>query len=36
LDESDAFPRFQKLANAENLKLMRIAEMILAAEKAMQ
>jgi response regulator NasT len=36
LDESDDFRRLQKLANDKNLKLVRIAEMILTAEEAMQ
>ena len=36
LDESDAFRRLQKLASDKNLKLVRLAEMIVTAEEAMQ
>jgi response regulator NasT len=36
LDEADAFRRLQKLASDKNLKLVRIAEMIVTAEEAMQ
>jgi two-component system, response regulator PdtaR len=36
LDEADAFRRLQKLASDKNLKLVKIAEMIVTAEEAMQ
>jgi two-component system, response regulator PdtaR len=36
LDEGDAFRRLQKLASDKNLKLVKIAEMIVTAEEAMQ
>ena len=36
LDESDAFRRLQKLASEKNLKLIRIAEMIVTADEAMR
>jgi two-component system, response regulator PdtaR len=35
-DEPDAFRRLQKLASEKNLKLVRVAEMIVTAEEAMQ
>jgi two-component system, response regulator PdtaR len=35
-DEPDAFRRLQKLASEKNLKLIRVAEMIVTAEEAMQ
>jgi two-component system, response regulator PdtaR len=36
LDEADAFRRLQKLASDKNLKMVKIAEMIVTAEEAMQ
>jgi len=36
LDEADAFRRLQKLSSDKNLKLVRIAEMIVTADEAMQ
>jgi len=36
LDEADAFRRLQKLASDKNIKLVRLAEMIVTAEEAMQ
>jgi two-component system, response regulator PdtaR len=36
LDEADAFRRLQKLASEKNLKLVRIAEMIVTADEAMR
>jgi len=36
LDEQDAFRRLQKLASDKNLKMVRVAEMIVTAEEAMQ
>ncbi len=36
LDEADAFRRLQKLASDKNLKLVKVAEMIVTAEEAMQ
>jgi two-component system, response regulator PdtaR len=36
IDEPDAFRRLQKLASEKNLKLVRVAEMIVTAEEAMQ
>jgi two-component system, response regulator PdtaR len=36
LDEADAFRRLQKLASDKNVKLVKIAEMIVTAEEAMQ
>jgi AmiR/NasT family two-component response regulator len=36
LDEADAFRRLQKLASEKNLKLVKVAEMIVTAEEAMQ
>ena len=36
LDEADAFRRLQKLASDKNLELVKIAEMIVTAEEAMQ
>ncbi len=35
LDEQDAFRRLQKLASEKNLKMVRIAEMIVTAEEAL-
>jgi len=35
-DEPDAFRRLQKLASEKNLKLVRVAEMIVTAEEAMR
>jgi len=35
LDEQDAFRRLQKLASDKNLKMVRVAEMIVTAEEAM-
>ena len=35
-DEPDAFRRLQQLASEKNLKLVRVAEMIVTAEEAMR